>query len=579
MHIQPISELLSEKNLEYPALALLQPNEELYTALLVQPKAEIQVRDDFIRNSDRMAAQSTFFEIARVAHAKSVELLVTPEYSFPWETIEKLFQDGVTPGAGHLWILGCESLAIAELPGLKDRFAQWAIVLHEELSPNQPATARYLNPVVYMFRTRTMDSHVPSLVMVVQFKTCPSGDPHNTEATRMAKGRNVYLFERGNEVRLMTIICSDAFAFSDDLVKEHYENLLLLHIQLNEKPRNEDYMRFRRKLFAFDCDRTELICLNWAENIVFDLQDGAPTVTKKNISASSWHSKSNKFATDDSHIEHNHGYGVYYARDDEQKRHMLQFTYKPTAFFLQATKVRHHGVEAARSRRRGPELTKICHWDNSTSSWIDAEHPFDDGFVELTAAHGGQAIALNAVHATSPLAVERLACITNGDFGPMPNWYAVTHLHTMQLVSRADVMHRISVTIDPDGSGFRDQYIRTIKAIASISPAKLPLPSRLTDLHDGYRFEWCVDLPHSNVISNSSNQRATLVYAGESPLGDHLQGLHAQALATTYPSHQSDRLCVLYREGEDIKCYAPPNSRSITQTSSRPGKDFTEPAK
>lgn len=105
------------------------------------------MRDEFTRNADRAGANAMFNAIAREATEQS-----------------------------------------AEPPALKDRFSQWAIVLHEPLPPRQPATARYLDPLVYPFRTETSGSHEPCLIMAVQFKTTPSGDPHNIEATRMARG-------------------------------------------------------------------------------------------------------------------------------------------------------------------------------------------------------------------------------------------------------------------------------------------------------------------------------------------------------------------------------------------------------
>ena len=55
MNIKPISKLLHDHGFEYPQLAALQPSDALYTALLVQPTASIQVRDDFIRNTDRVS--------------------------------------------------------------------------------------------------------------------------------------------------------------------------------------------------------------------------------------------------------------------------------------------------------------------------------------------------------------------------------------------------------------------------------------------------------------------------------------------------------------------------------------------
>lgn len=577
MNIKPISKLLHDHGFEYPQLAALQPSDALYTALLVQPTASIQVRDDFIRNTDRAGSQSMFGSIAREAHVRSVELFITPEYSFPWDTIEDLLHGGIGPAEGKLWVLGCESLSLDDLPALKDRFSKWAVVLHETLPENRPATARYLDPLVYLFRTKRSGLQETRLVMVVQFKTCASGDPHNTEATRMARGTDVYLFERGNEVRLITLICSDAFDFTNEQVDANYENLLLLHLQLNDSPRNEPYMRYRRRLYDFDCDQTELICLNWAENFSFDLADGVAFSRKVNISATAWHSKSKKFATEDAHVEHNHGYGVYYTRDADQHRHMLHFTYKPAAFLLQSTKVRHHAVEAARSRRRGPELILVLQWDPATSGWIAAAHPVDDGFVAMTTSYGKPATDLNVSHAVSPLSVERLSCITSGDFGPMNDWYTASRLPTTLLESRTEVMRRITVTQDPAGRSFRDQRVRTIKALASIPAKALPLPSRLKDVQEGYRFEWVGDAPHCNVISTGGGQRATLVYAGDGPLRSDLAGLHAKALATAEHSGQADFVCVLYREGQDVKRFDPPLTRSITQASKRPSKDFTEP--
>ena len=57
-----------------------------------------------------------FNEIARKALAQSVDLLVTPEYSFPLETLEALLRDGVAPADRQLWVLGCESFPLRNYP-------------------------------------------------------------------------------------------------------------------------------------------------------------------------------------------------------------------------------------------------------------------------------------------------------------------------------------------------------------------------------------------------------------------------------------------------------------------------------
>ncbi|MEA1605571.1 hypothetical protein [Pseudomonas spirodelae] len=578
MQIKPIADLLRNNNLRYPTLAVLQPTNSPYTALLVQPEALVKVRDNYIRNANQDRARKLFTSIAQEASERSVELLVTPEYSFPWESIEELLQMGVSPTGGQLWVLGCESLALSDLDDLKGRFGQWAEVLHEPLPPHA-ATARYLDPLVYIFSTEQIGSGAPRTVMVVQFKTTPSGDPDNIEATRMARGDDIYIFENGNEIRLISLICSDAFAFTDEMVDASYEGLLLLHLQLNDRPRHETYMRYRRRLYEFDCDRTELICLNWAENITFDLQDGRAPFKKTNISASAWHSKSLKFATDDARVERNHRQGLYYTRDSEQHRHMLHFSYEPAAFLLEATKVRHHAVPAALSRRLGPELIHVLHWSEANQKWAEATDIAGDGFEAMIEDYSPRVQFLTDFHATSPLAIERLSCVTSGELGPSPSWFAAPNLPTVALEPRTEVVRRLSVAHDPDGKAFREQRVRTIDALAGIPAADLPLPSHMADLHSGYRFTWSVESPNCNVVSIHDNKVATLVYAGESPAKSHLSGLFARVRATISKTSFADRLCVLYRDGPELKRFDPPVDRLITQTNTNPGKSFLEPEK
>jgi hypothetical protein len=573
MRLKPIAEILKENGLTYPALAVLQPNEQLYTALLVQPRAQIEVRDEFIRNQDRIDASQQYEKVALLAKQHGAELFVTPEYSFPWEVLERLLATGNGPADGQLWVIGCESLAIGELPTLKQRFGTWAHVLHEELPKEQPTTARYLDPLTYLFRTTDVDGK-SCLAIVVQFKTSASGDGQNIEATRLAVGRDVYVFEKEPEVKLISLICSDVFAFKDVLVDACYENLLLIHVQLNEKPRNEDYMRYRRRLYAFDCDRTELICLNWAEKFEFSLGPGAPIAAKQNIGGSAWHSKSTKFATEDARIEHNHQRGLYYTRDAEQHRHMLHFSYLPAAFLIKATKVRHHAVEAAKSRRRGPEVDRVFLWGKH--EWQQVGTPLDDGFLALTAQYGFPATQLDASYKLSPLAAERISCIASGRLGPGKFWFESPFLPTTQLAGRTEVVRRVTVTQDPEGKDFRDAILRSVKALANIPAAELPVQERLGDIRDGYQFNWDRTAPHCNIISGAG-RRATLIYAGESPLPDDLSRIHDRALATLMSTTHAERLCVLYRDGQEVKRFDPPTARQITSTSPAPGKDFTEP--
>ena len=52
----------------------------------------------------------------------------------------------------------------------------------------------------------------------------------------------------------------------DNHAKELYDRTLMIHIQLNPKPRQEQYRQYRTRLMHYGGDETELICLNWAKD-------------------------------------------------------------------------------------------------------------------------------------------------------------------------------------------------------------------------------------------------------------------------------------------------------------------------
>lgn len=274
MDLVDVKSFLASNRLNYPVLAVLQANEALYSALLIQPKAVMAVSNTSIANADRDEAEALFMKAISLAVQEKVELLVTPEYSLPWVILEQALRITGGPAEGNLWVLGCESYPLALLPQLKVRFAPWAVLLHEDLPVSStPSTATFVDPVVYLFRTTLAQSGNSQLVMLVQFKTYVSGDPSNTEAICMAPGKQIYHFDGGrNEVSLLTLICSDTFAFEDRHVDFCYNGLLLLHIQLNDRPRDSDYVRYRSRLFRTREDVSEVVALNWAGNIEFRME-------------------------------------------------------------------------------------------------------------------------------------------------------------------------------------------------------------------------------------------------------------------------------------------------------------------
>lgn len=571
---------LASRGFDYPRLAVLQASEHLYTSVLVQPKAIISVSKRFIGNADAREAEKLFFGAIQISIDKKVELLVTPEYSMPWAVLERALKQTGGPRDGCLWVLGCESLGVTELQNLQARFGKLAIVLHEEIDVNAlPSTVSFFNPVVYVFRTKVTDKAESNLVMLLQFKTCVSGDRANIEATNMATGTDVYRFDGGRtEVRLLTLICSDSFAFADKLVDECYKDLLLIHIQLNEKPRDEGYIQYRRRLCRTREDVTEVIALNWSEKIEFRMQGIAQPSVSTNISGSTWHSKAREFEIGDVRVEANHVRGLYYTYDPFLHRHVLHFSYQPAVFVVQSTKVHHHAVAAALSRRTGPEVIEVLGWDSSAGQWTTVT-AVDDDFKKFTAGHGTPATELDPLHAGSPLAVERLLAISHGALGPEKDWHRADKLDAAK-IDATEVVHRLTVAHDPDGVNFRDERIKRMKALGNLRNLALAFKPAIADLSGGFSFGWVRTHPHCNVVSSDAMAaRATLVYAGEQPSLDELSRLYAKTSAVVVGEPTEDRFGVLYRDGISIKFFEPPNAHSVTKIPVARGKDFTDPEK
>src|SRR5690606_18797598 len=144
------------------------------------------------------------------------------------EVLLEVLEQGLAPEEGKLWALGCESLPLGALDDVRQRLEGRALVLDDDLSPGARTTQQYRNPLVYVFQANDSADQSARLVLLVQYKTVPSGDPQNTEATGMLPGVYIYAFgATPNEVRLITLICSDVFGFSQELINQYYKGLLL----------------------------------------------------------------------------------------------------------------------------------------------------------------------------------------------------------------------------------------------------------------------------------------------------------------------------------------------------------------
>ncbi len=108
MQIKPVGEVLVSEGLRAPELKALVADETNYRVLLMQPHGQIEVSAEGVQNRDRAFALRCFGRFLVDARQTRVDLVITPEYSTPWETLVTAIREGTVPEQGKLWVLGCE---------------------------------------------------------------------------------------------------------------------------------------------------------------------------------------------------------------------------------------------------------------------------------------------------------------------------------------------------------------------------------------------------------------------------------------------------------------------------------------
>lgn len=555
MRIYPITTLLAAAGFSAPPLRVLTPNHENYSALLLQPEGDIEADANGVRNADHTLAHNQHAAFLKQATNEQVELAITPEYSTPWSTIEESLRNGTIPTQGSLWVIGCESITLEELTAFKGLVSGTATVLYEHLAA-QPG--RFLDPVVYLFHAQPCQGDsTPQLLLVVQFKTSPMADENHFENNRLQRGTRIYCFgDDARQLRLATLICSDALVFMDQHATDIYNRALIIHIQLNPKPRHPHFRDYRSKLMRIGGDQTEVICLNWAKDV--HLKCGDNRTCWHNISGTAWYLRPNKFDTRDVTLTTNHKSGLYYTWLTDLHCHALFFNYSPAVFLVIASKVAHIGVPAVLSRRSGPLLSAVRRWDSATHQWAD-DGTSDDGFSSIVHESGDARNTLMALAESNPFAAERALALAAGKVSKY-EWYLLNEIDSCT-ITLSEVVNRVTACQDSDldASEFRTRRLQTARRVADL--LKTAARPALDDLKNGFNFDWTPVSPHTNIVS-ANNKRATAIYLGIGHSNEAVQSIAAKAADNIGQWEKApdaivdgkQRLCVWYSDadGQDV---------------------------
>lgn len=437
-----------------PDLKCLRQDHELYKTMLMQLVGKIEYDTEGIRIADENLATAKFNLLIDKAIEEDVDLAITPEYSCPWTSIEQFISENKLPSENNIWVVGCQSIKPQEFKDLTDRHVNVVWIYDETLVQQKLNENKFFDPVCFLLKTRNTDNEIKD-VIIVQFKTCNSAEIW--ERDNFIQGSIFFAIEnRINSTRLMTFICSDTLRNIDfNTVNEGYfvgQPLLLIHIQLNQKPFDASYKKYRNNIYSYgnkDDYNKEVICLNWARGVTFDDENGNEVEFNK-YGGSSFYCQTNKIELGDTRINENHKKGLYYTSWKNMKSHVSFLNYEEYIFLIENTKPSQITSLPALRNRTGPKVIKTFRWNNQWNEAATVNDGFSQVCSEIEDADGN----LNCLTGNDNfMEVERIIQLSSGDLDDSPNkdWSKIINLLSFQ-ISDTEINSRNTFTHDPDST-------------------------------------------------------------------------------------------------------------------------------
>jgi hypothetical protein len=466
-------------------LRVLSRGTERYRLLMYQHEGVLDLTEKGSKLGNQDAPVEKFKSFFELAKEKNTDLVMTPEYSCPWDNIRGIVQNPeLWPNDGKLWVLGAESITPAQIMEFYNQSNNNNVSVYfdrHRLNDN----GVFFDPLVYIFKGTQNDEE--KLFILIQFKTQHMGvrSGGDLERDRLIEGHEIYIIRNNiDSVNLLTVICSEAMNFPAMMDATQRANTgwndrpyLILNPQVNPDPLHVDFIAFRK--FVFDQERKEIIGLNWNLN---------SKIVKKNLlregtSRSGLYLTSHDVNFDDhNRVRKNHRLGLYYFYFGKHK-HAFILNSKPHGFLIENLSVHITEGVLPQRMRNGPELME--------SYFLQPDNTFargevsDDHLECLTALGCVNRFLTNAENCV--IEKERLVCLSSGEFLPstFESWAGLDKLFSIRLAEETEVNKRMTYAEDQSGDSQnqRQRYVAAVNELEGvILPDKSRYPGSIADL-------------------------------------------------------------------------------------------------
>lgn len=548
-----IDDFLRSKNLLNPELKVLIPGPDQYKTLAYQHKGDIEASSTggmYVRNKSTEVAVLQFNEFFKKAVETDANLAITPEYSCPWASIDTILQEFVLPAEGNIWMIGCESITPEEFRQFADSHRNNNIeMIYEENAYNNTEN-KFLDPIVYILKTKEIGGDTLKTVLIIQFKTIPMGAAFQYEADNMLPGTKRFIIRNNvSSIYLITIICSESLAFNHGQDELNFNNqpYIILHPQLNLNSRAANFIKYRTNLYNGMRDPVkEIVCLNWGI--------GSTIIGEEITSSRSSIYIKSKAVTDnidEQKIQINDALGLHYHYWNGAKTGIFIFNYGISLMLYENYKVsqRSEAPQVDRSRR-GPQMIEVWSWNDE--EWNDEAKVVNLALKETCSPYGNTLDAF-LDDDLSAINKERLLCVSTGEI-ESGDWSQPTK-NKLFSISNDEISHRITMLQDPESKLYKERLLARLNSLVSYfrDPNNIPDDSELRDLKQNCHIDYQNDNYSYNVIGDD-NVPACLVWAGDIP-HERVVALKNDIIESIdiENANKSKRLLIWYTEGAQIK--------------------------
>lgn len=259
-----VQEKLKKEKVSYPEFGVFCARGNVIKIAQWQPAGELSFLEDkgFCCKSDGHAKKG--LEFLKSAVDGKADLVITPEYSLPWEVLEDiLLNRTVEPKNSKLWCLGMEGISYDDLEAFYKKYSledSFRIIIEDLDSLNQKS---FCSCIVYLFRA---DKKV---ICLIQLKTTAASDQWvELESGGLTIGNSIYYFmDKEKRNCLFSYICADALNQDINKVKDEvmYHQCIIVHPQLNPQPLHESFCQMRRNFFDYSQHSIRMIAVNWSK--------------------------------------------------------------------------------------------------------------------------------------------------------------------------------------------------------------------------------------------------------------------------------------------------------------------------